>query len=154
MNLSAKEFQQDNLIEHISQILTDLNVDPKYVTLELTERIAMIDEKETLSRLKQLKEYGIQTSIDDFGTGYSSLAYLSIFPIDTLKVPREFTQLADHRPEERAIVSTILSLANTLNLSVVAEGIETEKQLNFLQKTTVSICKVTISVNHLRVINL
>ena len=60
----------------------------------------MIDEKETLSRLKQLKEYGIQTSIDDFGTGYSSLAYLSIFPIDTLKVPREFTQLADHRPEE------------------------------------------------------
>ncbi len=68
------------------------------------------------------------------GTGYSSLAYLSIFPIDTLKVPREFTKLADHRPEERAIVSTILSLANTLNLSVVAEGIETEKQLKFLQK--------------------
>ncbi|GAB6558705.1 putative bifunctional diguanylate cyclase/phosphodiesterase [Bacillus mobilis] len=134
VNLSAKEFQQDHLIKHISQILTDLNIDPKYVTLELTERIAMIDEKETLARLKQLKEYGIQTSIDDFGTGYSSLAYLSIFPIDTLKVPREFTQLADHRPEERAIVSTILSLANTLNLSVVAEGIETEKQLKFLQK--------------------
>lgn len=134
VNLSAKEFQQDHLIENISQILTDVKVDPKYVTLELTERIAMIDEKETLSRLKQLKEYGIQTSIDDFGTGYSSLAYLSIFPIDTLKVPREFTQLADHRPEERAIVSTILSLANTLNLSVVAEGIETEKQLKFLQR--------------------
>jgi diguanylate cyclase (GGDEF)-like protein/PAS domain S-box-containing protein len=134
VNLSAKEFRQDHLIENISQILNDVQVDPKYVTLELTERIAMIDEKETLLRLKQLKEYGIQTSIDDFGTGYSSLAYLSIFPIDTLKVPREFTQLADHRPEERAIVSTILSLANTLNLSVVAEGIETEKQLKFLQK--------------------
>ncbi|MEB8711478.1 EAL domain-containing protein, partial [Bacillus cereus] len=134
VNLSAKEFRQDQLIENISQILNDVQVDPKYVTLELTERIAMIDEKETLLRLKQLKEYGIQTSIDDFGTGYSSLAYLSIFPIDTLKVPREFTQLADHRPEERAIVSTILSLANTLNLSVVAEGIETEKQLKFLQK--------------------
>ncbi|HDR7894623.1 MULTISPECIES: putative bifunctional diguanylate cyclase/phosphodiesterase [Bacillus cereus group] len=134
VNLSAKEFQQNNLIENILQIITDVKVDPKDVTLELTERIAMIDEKETLSKLKQLKEYGIQTSIDDFGTGYSSLAYLSIFPIDTLKVPREFTQLADHRPEERAIVSTILSLANTLNLSVVAEGIETEKQLKFLQK--------------------
>ncbi|WP_368783368.1 EAL domain-containing protein, partial [Klebsiella pneumoniae] len=71
--------------------MTDIKVNPKHVILELTERIAMIDEKETLSRLKQLKEYGIQTSIDDFGTGYSSLAYLSIFPIDTLKVPREFT---------------------------------------------------------------
>ncbi|MED0969723.1 putative bifunctional diguanylate cyclase/phosphodiesterase [Bacillus paramycoides] len=134
VNLSAKEFQQDQLLENIAHILKDVGVDPKYVTLELTERIAMIDEKETLLRLKQLKEYGIQTSIDDFGTGYSSLAYLSIFPIDTLKVPREFTQLADHRAEERAIVSTILSLANTLNLSVVAEGIETEKQLKFLQK--------------------
>ena len=100
VNLSAKEFQQNNLIENILQIITDVKVDPKDVTLELTERIAMIDEKETLSKLKQLKEYGIQTSIDDFGTGYSSLAYLSIFPIDTLKVPREFTQLADHRPEE------------------------------------------------------
>ncbi|EOO13053.1 EAL domain-containing protein [Bacillus cereus] len=134
VNLSAKEFQQNQLIENISQILKDVKIDPKDVTLELTERIAMIDEKETLLRLKQLKEYGIQTSIDDFGTGYSSLAYLSIFPIDTLKVPKEFTQLADHRPEERAIVSTILSLANTLNLSVVAEGIETEKQLKFLKK--------------------
>ncbi|MES9699050.1 EAL domain-containing protein [Bacillus sp. JJ927] len=134
VNLSAKEFQQNQLIENISRILKDVKIDPKDVTLELTERIAMIDEKETLSRLKQLKEYGIQTSIDDFGTGYSSLAYLSIFPIDTLKVPKEFTQLADHRPEERAIISTILSLANTLNLSVVAEGIETEKQLKFLQK--------------------
>ncbi|PGM58186.1 diguanylate cyclase [Bacillus cereus] len=134
VNLSAKEFQQDQLLENIAHILKDVGVDPKYVILELTERIAMIDEKETLLRLKQLKEYGIQTSIDDFGTGYSSLAYLSIFPIDTLKVPREFTQLADHRAEERAIVSTILSLANTLNLSVVAEGIETEKQLKFLQK--------------------
>ncbi|PGM97208.1 EAL domain-containing protein [Bacillus cereus] len=134
VNLSAKEFQQNQLIENISRILKDVKIDPKDVTLELTERIAMIDEKETLSRLKQLKEYGIQTSIDDFGTGYSSLAYLSIFPIDTLKVPKEFTQLADHRPEERAIVSTILSLANTLNLSVVAEGIETEKQLKFLKK--------------------
>ncbi|MBK5450145.1 EAL domain-containing protein [Bacillus sp. TH22] len=134
VNLSAKEFQQNQLIENISRILKDVKIDPKDVTLELTERIAMIDEKETLSRLKQLKEYGIQTSIDDFGTGYSSLAYLSIFPIDTLKVPKEFTQLADHRPEERAIVSTILSLANTLNLSVIAEGIETEKQLKFLQK--------------------
>ncbi|MGG5795486.1 putative bifunctional diguanylate cyclase/phosphodiesterase [Bacillus cereus] len=134
VNLSAREFQQNQLIENISRILKDVEIDPKDVTLELTERIAMIDEKETLSRLKQLKEYGIQTSIDDFGTGYSSLAYLSIFPIDTLKVPKEFTQLADHRPEERAIVSTILSLANTLNLSVVAEGIETEKQLKFLKK--------------------
>ncbi|MED1114737.1 putative bifunctional diguanylate cyclase/phosphodiesterase [Bacillus paramycoides] len=134
VNLSAKEFQQDQLLENIAHILKDVGIDPKYVTLELTERIAMIDEKETLLRLKQLKEYGIQTSIDDFGTRYSSLAYLSIFPIDTLKVPREFTQLADHRAEERAIVSTILSLANTLNLSVVAEGIETEKQLKFFQK--------------------
>ena len=79
VNLSAKEFQQNNLIENILQIITDVKVDPKDVTLELTERIAMIDEKETLSKLKQLKEYGIQTSIDDFGTGYSSLAYLSIF---------------------------------------------------------------------------
>ncbi|KFN03574.1 GGDEF domain-containing protein [Bacillus clarus] len=133
VNLSATEFQQDNLVENILNILTEINVDPKYLTLELTERIAMIDEKETLLRLKQLKEHGIQTSIDDFGTGYSSLAYLSLFPIETLKIPKEFTQLADHRDEEKAIVSTILSLANTLNLSVVAEGIETIEQLKFLR---------------------
>ena len=79
LTYQQKNSSKDHLIENISQILTDVKVDPKYVTLELTERIAMIDEKETLSRLKQLKEYGIQTSIDDFGTGYSSLAYLSIF---------------------------------------------------------------------------
>ncbi|AWC30585.1 putative bifunctional diguanylate cyclase/phosphodiesterase [Bacillus cytotoxicus] len=133
VNLSAKEFQQDNLIENILTILKEVQVEPRFLILELTERIAMINEKETLLKLKKLKEHGIQTSIDDFGTGYSSLAYLSLFPIDALKVPREFTQLADQREEERAIISTILSLANTLNLSVVAEGIETEKQFDFLQ---------------------
>ncbi|HEK9101009.1 EAL domain-containing protein [Bacillus pfraonensis] len=133
VNLSAKEFQQDNLIDVILNILQETNLEPKFLTLELTERIAMIDEEETLLKLRQLKEYGIQTSIDDFGTGYSSLAYLSLYPIDTLKVPREFTQMAEHREEEKAIVSTILSLANTLKFSVVAEGIETKEQLQFLQ---------------------
>ncbi len=133
VNLSAKEFQQDNLIDVILNILQEANLEPKFLTLELTERIAMIDEEETLLKLRQLKEYGIQTSIDDFGTGYSSLAYLSLYPIDTLKVPREFTQMAKHREEEKAIVSTILSLANTLKFSVVAEGIETKEQLQFLQ---------------------
>ncbi|MEN1937194.1 EAL domain-containing protein [Paenibacillus sp. 102] len=133
VNLSAKEFQQDNLIDVILNILQETNLEPKFLTLELTERIAMIDEEETLLKLRQLKECGIQTSIDDFGTGYSSLAYLSLYPIDTLKVPREFIQMAEHREEEKAIVSTILSLANTLKLSVVAEGIETEEQLQFLQ---------------------
>ncbi|WP_410984967.1 putative bifunctional diguanylate cyclase/phosphodiesterase [Bacillus cereus] len=133
VNLSAKEFQQNNLIDVILNILQETNLEPKFLTLELTERIAMIDEEETLLKLRQLKEYGIQTSIDDFGTGYSSLAYLSLYPIDTLKVPREFTQMAEHREEEKAIVSTILSLANTLKFSVVAEGIETKEQLQFLQ---------------------
>ncbi|KEK25479.1 putative bifunctional diguanylate cyclase/phosphodiesterase [Bacillus gaemokensis] len=133
VNLSAKEFQQEDLLEVILNTLEETNLEPKFLTLELTERIAMIDEKETLLKLRQLKENDIQTSIDDFGTGYSSLAYLSLFPIDTLKIPREFTQLADHKEEEKAIVSTIFSLANTLNLSVVAEGIETKEQLQFLQ---------------------
>lgn len=134
VNLSAKEFQQPNLINTILNVLQETHVHPRFLTLELTERIAIIDEKETLLKLRQLKEHGIHTSMDDFGTGYSSLAYLSLFPMDSLKIPKEFTQMADHHEEERAIISTILSLANTLNLSVVAEGIETKEQLHFLQK--------------------
>lgn len=133
VNISAMEFQQESFINSILQTLQKTDLQPSYLSLELTERTTMINKKETLSKLRELKAHGIHIVIDDFGTGYSSLSYLSLFPIDTLKIPREFTEMAEHRDEEGAIVSTILSLANTLNLSVAAKGVETKGQLHFLQ---------------------
>ena len=134
VNVAAKEFQQEYFTESILQVLQDVNLEPHYLALELTERTTMINEQETLTKLRELKTHGINIIIDDFGTGYSSLSYLPLFPIDTLKIPRELTQMDRYEREEKAIVSTILSLAHTLDLSVVAEGIETEEQMQFLHE--------------------
>lgn len=134
VNLSAKQFKQDRFIGTITSILQETGLAPHFLDLELTERIAMTNEEETLEKLKKLKELGIHISIDDFGTGYSSLAYLPLYPLDTLKIAREFIHMADSSQEGKAIISAILSLAHTLNITVIAEGAETKEQISFLYK--------------------
>lgn len=133
INLSAIEFEQKDFVQTIISTIEEVGVPASSIDLELTERIAMVDEKETLSKLKALKSYGVHLSIDDFGTGYSSLAYLPLYPIDTLKIPREFVNRIGNSTDGNEIIHTIISLAHTLNMKVIAEGVETKEQLTVLQ---------------------
>ncbi|PEW03925.1 GGDEF domain-containing protein [Bacillus cereus] len=134
INLSAIEFEQKDFVQAIISTIEEVGVPASSIDLELTERIAMVDEKETLSKLKVLKSYGVHLSIDDFGTGYSSLAYLPLYPIDTLKIPREFVNRIENSTDGNEIIHTIISLAHTLNMKVIAEGVETKGQLTVLQR--------------------
>jgi len=134
VNLSAKEFEQEDFVKSISATLTNTGLPASSLDLELTERIAMMDERETLIKLRTLKSLGVHISIDDFGTGYSSLAYLPLYPIDTLKIPREFITMSETCDDGMEIIKTIITLANTLGMSVIAEGVETKEHVRFLQK--------------------
>ncbi|GAE43267.1 hypothetical protein BW1_085_00060 [Bacillus mycoides NBRC 101238 = DSM 11821] len=134
INLSAIEFEQKDFVQTIKSTIEGVGVPASSIDLELTERIAMVDEKETLSKLKVLKSYGVHLSIDDFGTGYSSLAYLPLYPIDTLKIPREFINRIGTSNDGNEIINTIISLAHTLKMKVIAEGVETKEQLTVLQR--------------------
>ncbi|MBY0270836.1 MAG: PAS domain S-box protein [Burkholderiales bacterium] len=133
VNLSARQFQVKNLVEVVGQALRSHNVNPALLKLELTESLLMSDAQESVETLHQLKELGVQLSVDDFGTGYSSLAYLKRFPLDELKIDREFIRDAINDPDDAAITVTIINLAHSLKLRVVAEGVESEGQLNFLR---------------------
>ncbi|GAB6676128.1 sensor domain-containing protein [Bacillus luti] len=134
VNLSAKEFEQEDFIQSVSSTLATTGLPASSLDLELTERIAMMDERETLLKLRTLKSLGIHISIDDFGTGYSSLAYLPLYPIDTLKIPREFITMSETCEDGKEIIKTIITLAHTLEMSVIAEGVETKEHVDFLQK--------------------
>lgn len=134
VNLSACQFQQKNLVEMITRVLSETGLAPKWLELEITESTAMQDVDFTISMLRDLREMGIRIAIDDFGTGYSSLNYLKRFPIHTLKIDRSFiNDITDNR-EDAAIVTSIIVLAQNLNLKVIAEGVETEEQLSFLEQ--------------------
>ena len=128
VNLSGKHFDQD-LIQELQTTLIETGLSASYLNLEITESMLMENADSAVSLLKQLKELGVGLSIDDFGTGYSSLSYLHRFPIDILKVDRSFVNKLDHDPEQLAIVRTIMTLAWNLGIEVVAEGVETTKQL-------------------------
>ncbi|MCM3874169.1 MAG: EAL domain-containing protein [Pyrinomonadaceae bacterium] len=132
VNLSARQFQQPLLVESVAQILKDTGLDPTLLELELTEGSIMKDPNQAIRKLHELKAMGIQISVDDFGTGYSSLNYLKRFPIDTLKVDQSFVRdITD--PDNEAIVSAIITLAHALKLNVIAEGVETQEQLETLR---------------------
>jgi diguanylate cyclase (GGDEF)-like protein/PAS domain S-box-containing protein len=133
VNLSARQFQQKNLAAMVEQILRETGIAPYLLELELTETMLMSDPEDAAQTLRQLKALGARLSIDDFGTGYSSLAYLKRFPLDALKIDRGFIRDAVSDPDDAAIVCTIISLAHSLKLKVVAEGVETEGQLCFLK---------------------
>ncbi|WP_416828114.1 DUF4084 domain-containing protein [Ectobacillus polymachus] len=133
VNVSYRQFMQVDFIEVVTTILQKTGLPAHCLDIEFTERVSINNEEQTLSKLQQLKDIGVSISIDDFGTGYSSLSYLTLYPVDTLKIPREFILQADDQIKGKELIATILSLAQTLNLSVVAEGVETKAQLDFLQ---------------------
>lgn len=129
INLSGKQFSQPNLIEQIGQILEETTLDPHSLKLEITENVLVENAKSASAMLIKLQALGIQLSIDNFGTGYSSLSYLHQFPIDTLKIDGSFIKNVDVDIEKIEIVRTIVVLAWNLGMDVVAEGVETTKQM-------------------------
>ncbi|TWI54304.1 PAS domain S-box-containing protein/diguanylate cyclase (GGDEF)-like protein [Pseudomonas duriflava] len=133
VNLSARQFTDGQLGERIAQILADVNLPPACLELELTESILMQDVSEALSILGRLKQLGVCIAVDDFGTGYSSLNYLKQLPIDILKIDRSFVDGLPYGEQDGQIARAIIAMAHSLNLSVIAEGVETEAQLQFLR---------------------
>jgi PAS domain S-box-containing protein len=134
VNISPKQFAQADLSVQIAQLLEEGGTDPRYVDLEITETIAMADAEKSAGVLDQLKALGVGLDIDDFGTGYSSLSRLQRFPVDTLKIDRAFVSRMDSDDETHEIVRVIVMLAHNLGLKVVAEGVETQAQLNLLRE--------------------
>ena len=132
VNLSARVFRDQTLPATLSGILRDTGLEPRLLELEITESAVMQQSDTTLETLSQLSAMGIQLSVDDFGTGYSSLAYLKRFPIDTLKIDQSFVRDIALDPDDAAIVGAIISIAENLQLGVIAEGVETEQQRAFL----------------------
>ena len=133
VNLSARQFKEKNLAETVQNILNDVNLAPEHLELEITESMVMDYTEETTEILNNFKMMGIHLSIDDFGTGYSSLAYLKRMPIHSLKIDRSFVKDIAIDENDAAVVQAIIAMAHTLNLTVVAEGVETEEQLKFLK---------------------
>ncbi|MBZ4646945.1 MAG: polar amino acid transport system substrate-binding protein [Petroclostridium sp.] len=134
VNLSARQFQQQNLVEMISSLLQETALEQQWLELEITESIAMKDLDYTILVLKRLKEMGIHISLDDFGTGYSSLNYLKRLPINTLKIDKSFVHDITANSNEEAIAKALISLAHSMKLTIVAEGVETEEQFAFLKE--------------------
>jgi len=133
VNLSIRQFKQPQLIENIEQILREAGLGPQHLGLELTESMLMENEERTVSVLAELNKLGIQISIDDFGTGYSCLRYLKCFPIHILKIDQSFVREIETNATDAAIVTSIIMLARNLGLKVVAEGVESAAQLEFLK---------------------
>ncbi len=133
VNLSARQFQDQALDASIAAILAETGIDPALLELELTESMLMIDAQGSARMLQAMKAAGVRLSIDDFGTGHSSLAYLKRFPIDALKIDRGFVRDITTDSDDAAITLAIIGLAHSLNLTVVAEGVETAEQLRFLR---------------------
>jgi diguanylate cyclase (GGDEF)-like protein/PAS domain S-box-containing protein len=131
VNLSPRQLQQEDLVGAISRILEETGLEPQYLGLEITETISMYSDP-FFDKLHQLKELGIHISIDDFGTGYSSLGYLRKFPIDTLKIDKSFISGIPTNEENTAIVTAIVAMAKSLQLEVIAEGVENQEQLSLL----------------------
>jgi diguanylate cyclase (GGDEF)-like protein/PAS domain S-box-containing protein len=132
VNFSARQFQQPAFIADVSHLLKETNLDPRWLELELTESSIMKDPEEAIEKLHELKLMGISVAIDDFGTGYSSLNYLKRFPIDTLKIDKTFVSDVCKDPHDTAIVRAIINLGHALDLMVIAEGVETKEQLQYL----------------------
>lgn len=133
VNLSARQFRQDGLIDTVRGALAHARLEPRYLELELTESAVMQDAESSVQILRRLSDLGVRISVDDFGTGYSSLSYLRRLPLDKLKIDRSFIREIVTSRDDAEIVRAIVSLAHSLHLKVIAEGVETVEQLNFLR---------------------
>jgi diguanylate cyclase (GGDEF)-like protein len=132
VNLSSRQFSQIDLRHQLVAILMETGLDPKYIELELTESMLVHNTEVAIRRLNALKSLGVEIAIDDFGTGYSSLSYLQQFPFDILKIDRCFIRNITENPNNAAITKAIIEMAKTLNLKLMAEGVETEAELSFV----------------------
>ncbi|MDR3013060.1 MAG: EAL domain-containing protein [Chitinispirillales bacterium] len=132
VNLSANQFQQEDLVPLVESALRDSGMLPSLLELEITESMSMKNPEDTLKTLTSLKDLGVRIAIDDFGTGYSSLSYLKRFPIDTLKIDRSFLMDIPENSRDAEIVKAIIAMSHSLNLSVIAEGVEKETQAQYL----------------------
>ena len=133
INLSGRQIADPNLVSDVRRALSASELDPRTLTLEITESVLIHDVEATVTAFRALKALGIRLAIDDFGTGYSSLSYLRQFPIDTLKIDRSFVNSLDESADSQALVRSILNLSSTLRLEAVAEGIETTEQHQVLR---------------------
>jgi diguanylate cyclase (GGDEF)-like protein/PAS domain S-box-containing protein len=133
VNVSSLEFRSEDFLENLRAILKDTRLDPRYLELELTESVLMQHVESSASVLNTLKSIGVRLAVDDFGTGYSSLTYLKKFPIDSLKIDQSFVHDITADTDDATIVSAVITMAKTLKHCVIAEGVETEEQVSFLQ---------------------
>lgn len=134
VNISARQLRESTFVEQVVHTLNSTGLAPCYLDLELTESVVMANSGEIVQTLTRLKQLGVSISIDDFGTGYSSLSYLKHLPIDCIKVDRSFVRDIAHDPDDKAIVQAVIAMGHALGLGVVAEGVETVEQLEFLRK--------------------
>ncbi len=133
VNISAMEFRNENFLQGVFSILKETGLDAKFLELELTESVLMKHAESTEGILKLLRARGVQLAVDDFGTGYSSLSYLRRFALDALKIDQSFVRQITTAPDETTIVTAVISMGRSLNLRVIAEGVETQEELTFLQ---------------------
>ena len=133
VNISSMEFRDDNFLESVFTTLSETGLEPKSLELELTESVLMKRAESASSVLKTLRAKGVQIAVDDFGTGYSSLSYLRRFPIDALKIDQSFVRQINSAPDDTTIVTAVIGMGRSLKLRVVAEGVETQEQLEFLR---------------------
>lgn len=134
INISEYQFRQENFVDSIHKILSETGFDPKFLEFEITESIFMENSQEIFRKMLELKALGIHFSIDDFGTGYSSLNYLKFFPFEKLKIDKSFIDELSSNKENQSIVEAIISMTKTMGLEVLAEGVETQDQVEFLRE--------------------
>ena len=134
VNVSPRQFSDPEFVDHLKRILEETRADPNRLRFEITESLALVDIDYTIDTINELKALGISFSIDDFGTGYSSLSYLNRLPVDELKIDQSFVRNISDSPENAVIVDTIIIMARQLNLEIVAEGVESQTELDYLKE--------------------
>jgi EAL domain-containing protein (putative c-di-GMP-specific phosphodiesterase class I) len=135
INVSARQFHQDGFVSEVQAAMQRHSIDPKLLKLELTESLLLENIEGTILNMNELNKIGVQFSLDDFGTGYSSLQYLKKLPLDQLKIDQSFVRDITFDNDDREIMRTIVAIANSLNLDVIAEGVETEEQRKLLMES-------------------
>jgi len=134
VNVSGRQFRQENFVEQVNEIITRTGINPTRLKLELTESIVLDDVEDTITKMHALKKIGVSFSMDDFGTGYSSLAYLTQLPLNQLKIDQSFVRHIGSKASDATIIQTIIGMANNLGMEVIAEGVETQAQRDFLER--------------------
>jgi EAL domain-containing protein (putative c-di-GMP-specific phosphodiesterase class I) len=133
VNVSVLQLLRGDFPGVVERVLADTGLSPRALELELTESVVMANAEQTADKLQAFRRMGVSLAIDDFGTGYSSLSYLKRLPINTLKIDKEFVDDLPHGTDDAAITTTIIAMARSLGLNVVAEGVETQAQMQFLR---------------------